>query len=145
MASGRKSRKRALWHPAFWGGWALVFLLWLFSFLPMGLKQRFGRWLGRLLSRKMRSRARVADANLAACMPDLDEATRRQLVEDAFVASARGVLESVHAWWRDMTPYCESASVQGTEHLEEAKRRGKGVLLIGGHYSIFDFALRQRR
>ncbi|HBF93199.1 MAG TPA: lipid A biosynthesis acyltransferase, partial [Marinobacter adhaerens] len=106
MASGRKSRKRALWHPAFWGAWALVFLLWLFSFLPMGLKQRFGRWLGRLLSRKMRSRARVADANLAACMPDLDEATRRQLVEDAFVASARGVLESVHAWWRDMTPYC---------------------------------------
>ena len=89
----------------------------------------------------MRSRARVADANLAACMPELDEATRSQLVEDAFVASARGVLESVHAWWRNMTPYCESASVYGVEHLEEAKRRGKGVLLIGGHYSIFDFAL----
>ncbi|ADP99374.1 lipid A biosynthesis lauroyl acyltransferase [Marinobacter adhaerens HP15] len=107
----------------------------------MGLKQRLGGWLGKRLSSKMRSRARVADANLAACMPELDQATRSQLVEDAFVASARGVLESVHAWWRDMTPYCESASVQGTEHLEEAKRRGKGVLLIGGHYSIFDFAL----
>ena len=97
MASRRKNRKRPLWHPAFWGAWILVFILWLLSFLPMGIKQSFGRWLGRLLSRRMRSRARVADANLAACMPELDEATRSQLVEDAFVASARGVLESVHA------------------------------------------------
>lgn len=141
MASRRKTAKRALWHPAFWGSWALVFVLWLLSFLPMSVKQRFGRWLGRLLSRKLKSRARVADANLAVCMPELDEADRRQLVEDAFVASTRGILESVHAWWRDMTPYCESASVHGTEHLEEARRRGQGVLLIGGHYSIFDFAL----
>ncbi|ROQ44717.1 KDO2-lipid IV(A) lauroyltransferase [Marinobacter sp. 3-2] len=141
MASGKRNRKRSLWHPSYWPAWTLVCLLWLLSFLPMGLKQRLGGWLGRLLSRKMQSRARVADANLAACMPELDAASRGQLVEDAFVASARGVLESVHAWWRDMTPYCESASVHGTEHLEEAKRRGKGVLLIGGHYSIFDFAL----
>ena len=141
MASGKRNRKHSLWHPSYWPAWALVCLLWLLSFLPMGLKQRFGGWLGKRLSSKMRSRARVADANLAACMPQLDQATRSQLVEDAFVASARGVLESVHAWWRDMTPYCESASVQGTEHLEEAKRRGKGVLLIGGDYSIFDFAL----
>ena len=141
MASRGKTAKRALWHPAFWGSWALVFVLWLLSFLPMSVKQRFGRWLGRLLSRKLKSRARVTDANLAVCMPELDEADRRQLVEDAFVASTRGILESVHAWWRDMTPYCESASVRGTEHLEEARRRGQGVLLIGGHYSIFDFAL----
>ena len=141
MASRSKTAKRSLWHPAFWGSWFLVFVLWLLSFLPMATKQRFGGWLGRLLARKLKSRARVADANLAACMPELDASARHQLVEDTFVASARGFLESTHAWWRDMAPYCKSASIHGLEHLEEAKRRGKGVLLIGGHYSIFDFAL----
>lgn len=141
MASRRKTAKRALWHPAYWGSWALVFVLWLLSFLPMSMKQSLGRWLGKLLARKLKSRARVADANLAVCMPELDQAERIRLVENAFVASTRGILESVHAWWRDMTPYCEGASVFGAEHLEEAKKRGKGVLLIGGHYSIFDFAL----
>ncbi|MCM0613765.1 lysophospholipid acyltransferase family protein [Marinobacter sediminum] len=141
MASRRKTAKRPLWHPAFWGSWILVFILWLLAFLPMGAKQRLGGSLGRLLARKLKSRARVADANLQACMPELDEAARKQLVEDTFVASARGFLESTHAWWRDMAPYCESASIHGLEHLEEAKKRGKGVLLIGGHYSIFDFAL----
>lgn len=141
MASRSKTAKRPLWHPAFWGSWFLVFVLWLLSLLPMASKQRLGGWLGRLLARKLKSRARVADANLAACMPELDKAARNQLAEDTFVASARGFLESTHAWWRDMKPYCESASILGLEHLEEAKQRGKGVLLIGGHYSIFDFAL----
>ncbi|AOY89518.1 lipid A biosynthesis acyltransferase [Marinobacter salinus] len=141
MASRRKTAKRPLWHPAFWGSWALVFVLWLLAYLPMGAKQRLGGSLGRLLARKLKSRARVADANLKACMPELDETARKQLVEDTFVASARGFLESTHAWWRDMAPYCERASIQGIEHLEKAKARGKGVLLIGGHYSIFDFAL----
>lgn len=141
MASRRKTAKRPLWHPALWGSWILVFILWLLAFLPMGAKQRLGGSLGRLLARKLKSRARVADANLQACMPELDDAARKQLVEDTFVASARGFLESTHAWWRDMAPYCESASIHGLEHLEEAKKRGKGVLLIGGHYSIFDFAL----
>ncbi|MBW7471635.1 lysophospholipid acyltransferase family protein [Marinobacter sp. F4218] len=141
MASRSKAARRPLWHPAFWGSWFLVFVLWLFSFLPMSAKQRFGKSLGRFLAHKLKSRARVADANLSACMPELDDVERGQLVEDTFVASARGFLESTHAWWRDMAPYCESASVLGIEHLEEAKQRGNGVLLIGGHYSIFDFAL----
>ncbi len=141
MASRGKKANCPLWHPSFWGSWSLVFVLWLLSFLPMAAKQRLGSWLGRLLAGKLKSRARVVDANLAACMPELSIDARAELLEDTFVASARGFLESTHAWWRNMAPYCASASVSGTEHLEEAKARGQGVLLIGGHYSIFDFAL----
>ncbi|MDO3721321.1 lysophospholipid acyltransferase family protein [Marinobacter sp. chi1] len=141
MASRRKNSKRPLWHPAFLGAWITVFILWLVSLLPMATKQRFGDWLGRKLARKLKSRARVVDANLKACLPELDDAARKRLVEDTFVASTRGMLESTHAWWRDVAPYCESEIVLGREHLEEAREQGRGVLLIGGHYSIFDFAL----
>ncbi len=90
---------------------------------------------------KLRSRARVDDTNIATCFPELDDAAREQLVQDNFVACTRGFLESVHAWWRDMSGYCEAAEVHGLEHLREAQARGRGVLLIGGHYSIFDVAL----
>ena len=89
----------------------------------------------------MKSRARVADRNLAICFPALDQEARNQLVQDNFVACSRGFLESTYAWWQDMSPYCEAAEVQGLENLIEARNKGKGVLLIGGHYSIFDFAL----
>lgn len=136
-----KKKNPNLWHPRFWLSWAIVFLLYLLSLLPMASKQRFGARLGRFLSRKLKSRARVADRNLEVCFPDLDEAARKLLVEDNFIACTRGFLESTHAWWRDMSPYYEMTDVQGVEHLRDAQEKGKGVLLIGGHYSIFDFAL----
>jgi KDO2-lipid IV(A) lauroyltransferase len=135
------NKKSPLWHPSFWSSWALVALLYLLAHLPMTAKQKLGKRLGRFLAVKLKSRARVANRNLALCFPDLDKNAREQLIEDNFIACTRGFLESTHAWWRDMSPYYETADVQGLEHLREAQRMGKGVLLIGGHYSIFDFAL----
>lgn len=136
-----KKKHPNLWHPRFWPSWTIVFLLYLLSLLPMASKQRLGARLGRFLSHKLKSRARVADRNLQICFPELDADARKQLVEDSFIACTRGFLESTHAWWRDVSPCYEMTDVQGQEHLRDAQDRGKGVLLIGGHYSIFDFAL----
>lgn len=141
MPRSSKKNRLPLWHYRFWPSWVLVFVLYSLSYLPMSSKQKLGRRLGILLSRKLKSRARVADRNLALCFPDLDADGRKKLVEANFIACSRGFLESTHAWWRDMSPCFKSVEVNGLEHLQEAQRRGKGVLLIGGHYSIFDFAL----
>jgi KDO2-lipid IV(A) lauroyltransferase len=116
-------------------------VLYLLSRLPMPAKQKLGKRLGLFLANKLKSRARVANRNLAICFPELNKGAREQLIQDNFVACSRGFLESTHAWWRSMSSYCETAEVLGLEHLREAQHRGKGVLLIGGHYSIFDFAL----
>lgn len=139
--SSKNNEAAQLWHPRLWPSWAIVFVLYMLSFLSMSSKQRLGGRLGRFLNRKLKSRARVADRNLEICLPELDEAARKKLVQDNFIACSRGFLESTHAWWRDVSPYYEAAEVEGLEHLREAQSRGKGVLLIGGHYSIFDFAL----
>ncbi|RBW49275.1 lysophospholipid acyltransferase family protein [Marinobacter sp. F3R11] len=141
MRKSSKKNKLPLWHPRLWPSWALVFTLYLLSFLPMSSKQKLGKTLGRFLNGKLKSRARVADRNLAICLPDLDKEAREKLVQDNFIACARGFLESTHAWWQDMSPYFENTEVQGLEYLAEARSKGRGVLLIGGHYSIFDFAL----
>jgi KDO2-lipid IV(A) lauroyltransferase len=134
-------RSRPLWHPALLPSWFLVAMLYLMAQLSMAAKQRWGAAIGRLLNRRLKSRARVAQTNIKVCMPELDAKARDELVESCFIACARGFLESTHAWWRDMTPYLNTTKIYGMEHLEEAKARGKGVLLIGGHYSILDFAL----
>ncbi|MGO1502399.1 MAG: lysophospholipid acyltransferase family protein [Marinobacter sp.] len=141
MPRSSKNNKLRLWHPRLWPSWLTVFVLYMLSFLPMSSKQRLGRRLGRFLNGKLKSRARVADRNIEICLPELDAQARKQLVQDNFIACTRGFLESTHAWWRDVAPYCEAADVHGLAHLKEAQKRGKGVLLIGGHYSIFDFAL----
>lgn len=141
MSRRKNHKSRPLWHPVYWTSWVMVFTLYLLSLLPMRTKQNFGAWLGQVLERKLKSRRKVADNNLRACFPEMDADSRNRLIQDNFVACIRGVLESLHAWSRDMSGYCEDAQVEGLEHLREAQERGKGVLLIGGHYSIFDFAL----
>ncbi len=140
--SKRKHRpSRPLWHPAFWPAWLGVFLLKQLSRLSMPAKQRWGKAIGQFLSRRWKSRHEVALTNIRACFPQYSEAEQQQLVEDCFVACVRGLLESTHAWWRDMTPFIETVEVHGLENLQEAKARGSGLLLIGAHYNIFDFAL----
>jgi Kdo2-lipid IVA lauroyltransferase/acyltransferase len=141
MSRKKSKTGRPLWHPVYWASWSLVFTLYLVSLLPMSTKQNFGAWLGQVLEGKLKSRRKVADTNLRVCFPEMDEASRSKLIEANFVACTRGVMESLHAWWRDMSGYCANAQVEGIEHLREAQEKGKGVLLIGGHYSIFDFAL----
>lgn len=141
MSRRKHNKTRPLWHPVYWTSWVMVFTLYLLSLLPMRTKQNFGAWLGQVLERKLKSRRKVAEKNLRACFPEMDADSRDRLIQDNFVACTRGVLESLHAWSQDMSGYCEEAQVEGLEHLREAQKRGKGVLLIGGHYSIFDFAL----
>ena len=141
MSGLPENKSSPLWHVRLWPSWVLVFTLYLLSFLPMTAMQKLGRRLGLILSTKLKSRARVADRNLAICFPELEQEARNQLVRDNFVACSRGFLESTHAWWQDMSPYYRTTEVQGLENLIEARSKGKGVLLIGGHYSIFDFAL----
>ncbi|MCH8499455.1 MAG: lysophospholipid acyltransferase family protein [Marinobacter sp.] len=130
-----------LYSPSRWGAWVAVAALYLLSLLPMRAKQRWGERIGNMLYRKLKSRAKVTRKNLQICLPELSEAQRDELARESFVACARGFLETTHAWWRDMTPYTESTIIHGLEHVREAQAQERGILLIGAHYSIFDFAL----
>jgi KDO2-lipid IV(A) lauroyltransferase len=136
-----KLKNKPVWHPLLWPTWIIVFILFSLSLLPMTTKQKLGVKIGRFAKAKMKSRTKVTRKNIEVCFPELSEEAREKLVEDAYIACARGFLESTHAWWRDVTPYVKTLKIKGEEHLKEAQARGKGIFLIGGHYSIFDFAL----
>lgn len=135
------NRTRSVWHPLLWPSWLLVMVLYGLSQLPMPAKQRLGARLGKLAKAGAPARSKVALQNIQACFPELNAQQQQQLVEDTYVASARGFLETIHAWWGDVTPYVDNLTVTGRAHLREAQSRGQGILLIGGHYSIYDFAL----
>lgn len=141
MSKRKQQSNRPLWHPAYWPSWAVVFLLFTLSKLPEPMKRRWGVGLGRWLSRRLTSRARVVDANLRACMPELTAAERATLVERSFVSCTLGFFESLQCWWGNTDSWQEDSLVEGLEHLEDALARNRGVLMIGGHYNILDLAL----
>lgn len=137
----KKNVNRPLWHPAIAPTWIVVFILFLLSRLSMPLKQSWGRALGRFCYRKMPKRTAVARKNLQLCFPEMSEEQRELTVEQTFIACAQGMLETTHAWWRDVQPHIDQLIVTGEEHFEAAKQRPGGMLLLGGHFSIFDLAL----
>ncbi|GAA3937430.1 lipid A biosynthesis acyltransferase [Litoribacillus peritrichatus] len=137
----KKHKFKPLWHPALIPSWMMVFVLYCISFLPMSWKQSLGTKLGRFGYKKLKGRVKVGNKNIAGCFPELSEGKQAQLVEDTFIACSKGFLETTHSWWQNVDPYVQNLKITGQEHLEEAKKRGNGVLLLGGHFSIFDIAL----
>lgn len=127
-------------HPRYWLTWLLLGLLYLVSLLPYRSKQSLGKWLGLRLYKLGGSRYRTARGNIRACFPELSEQAQEEMIRETFISNAIGYVESTIAWFGDFSPFLETLEVHGREHLEEAKRRGKGVLLVGGHFSIMDFA-----
>lgn len=128
-------------HPKYIPAWCAVAFTIAMSWLPMSIKQRWGAWFGRLIYRKMPSRTKVTRKNIELCFPDLATTEQEAIVQGSYVACTRGFFESAHAWWRNVDRYVDNVKINGLEHLNAAQINGKGILLIGGHYSIFDFAL----
>ena len=127
-------------HPKYLGTWLIIGLMFLISFLPYSSKQKLGAWLGMRLYKLGGSRYKTARGNIRACFPELSEEEQEELIKQTFISNAIGYVENTIGWWRPLEPYFDKLQVYGKEHLDEALNRGKGVLLVGGHFSIMDFA-----
>lgn len=128
-----------LLHPRYWAIWFLfVPLLVLAALLPWAVQQRLGRGLGWLLWRFIGQRRRDTETNIALCFPEKSEAERAGMVRDVFRNGGLSLFETANAWLRPVGYYDHRVTATGLEHLEAALARGKGVLLLGAHYSFVD-------
>jgi len=99
-----------------------------------------GRGLGRLLYRLISSRRRIAEINLRLCFPEMDKSTRNHLVKESFIAAATSVFEGTLSWWANDARIRRLYRIEGLEHLEAARTQGKGVILLGGHYTTLEIS-----
>lgn len=127
-------------HPKYWTTWIGLFFLYLISWLPYGAKQWLGTQLGILMYKQGGSRLQITRTNINACFPELDQQQREVIIKQSFIANMKGLVETTIAWWCNHQPIIDKLEVHGYEYLQEAEARGKGVLLVGGHFSIMDLA-----
>lgn len=125
-------------HPRWWPTWIAVSLMWCVSRLPIRVQWWLGKLAGLLALRLAGSRRHIAQVNIRLCFPELTAAQQSALVRNAFIANGIGLLELGIAWFRDPAKLTGITRVHGLEHFEEALAHGKGVLLLGGHYSTLD-------
>lgn len=97
-----------------------------------------GRVLGRLLHLFNRKRRHTTEVNIRLCFPELNKAEQAQLIRRIFENNGIGVFETAMAWWSPERLFNNRVHFKGREHLEAALAEGKGVLLLGAHFSTLD-------
>lgn len=98
-----------------------------------------GRMLGRLTFLLARERRYIAGINIKLCFPELDDDEQAALVKQSFRENAIGLIETATGWVRPPSHFRHQVKLVGTEYLDAALAEGRGVLLLGAHYSTLDF------
>jgi KDO2-lipid IV(A) lauroyltransferase len=125
--------------------WAIPPLVWIargVARLPQPILLGLGSALAVLLSPLLARRRRIASANLALCFPQLDAPARAALLRANQRATAQGALELLRAWYAPDAALDGMADIDGLDLLRDACTRGQGVLLLTGHFTHTELAVR---
>jgi KDO2-lipid IV(A) lauroyltransferase len=125
-------------HPRYWPTWLSIGLMRLIAWLPWCLKLAIGRLIGLLAWRFAKRRRHITETNIRLCFPERDEKAQARLVREAFIANGMGLVETATGWCRDPEHLRHRVTFKGQEHMVRAQAQGKGVLIIGVHFSTLD-------
>jgi KDO2-lipid IV(A) lauroyltransferase len=131
--------------PRYWGTWAAVGLLRLGVSLPYAWHLALGRALGRALYATQGRRRRIAERNLALCFPDGAPEARARLLHSSFESLGIAFFEVALAWWGSDRRVAALGQVHGLEHLDQGLERGRGAILLSGHFTTLELGARLLR
>ncbi|MEO6926146.1 MAG: LpxL/LpxP family Kdo(2)-lipid IV(A) lauroyl/palmitoleoyl acyltransferase [Rhodanobacter sp.] len=141
--TSRPDFTRALLAPRHWPAWLGVAVIWLLARLPQAMLMGVGRGIGALVRRIPSARRRIAAANITLCFPGLDAAEHDALVDANLRDIGLMLVEFALGWMAsDRRMASITTRIEGLEHLEQARARGKGVLLVAGHFSHLELCAR---
>ena len=107
---------------------------------PLPMAARLAQAYARMLDRGLPRLRRVADINLSFALPELDAAGRAQVVDGVFRSIGRVLLLFARFPSLNRANIGELIRCEGEEHVEEAFRRGRGVLFATAHMGNWELS-----
>ena len=108
------------------------------SQLPRSFIKVFGAALGELTWLVASPRRRVALANLQACFPQLSQRERTALARAHFRVFMTAFVECFFFWQASPARIRARCELLGLEHLEQAERSGRPVIVLAPHFVGLD-------
>jgi KDO2-lipid IV(A) lauroyltransferase len=134
-----------LYLPQHWPAWFAIFLLRLVALLPLHWLLAIGRGIGWCSYHLLQRRRRIAEVNIHLCFPELSPEAQQHLVRETMIASVIGMLETAWSWWASDETLRKVVDYEGLELFRAAQASGRGILLIGSHFTTLDLAGRLLR
>lgn len=95
-------------------------------------------FLGWVLFLVAKERRHIVEVNLRLCFPQWEGAERRAKAKEIFFNNALGLIETANGYYLDRDRLRSMLDVVGLEKLQAAVAKGRGVILIGAHFSHLD-------
>lgn len=130
----------SLLAPRHWLSWVGIGVIAAARLLPRGLRDAVAGLAGTFQYRNNPKRRGIVEQNLARCYPELDESQRSALARAHFRAYARVMADQARLWLdlRRRVPE-RDCRVEGLEHLEAERARGRSVILLKPHSVAVEF------
>jgi Kdo2-lipid IVA lauroyltransferase/acyltransferase len=133
----------ALLAPRHWPAWLGIVLIRFLVLLPPRVILALGAAFSAAIAPLLRMRRHVLVRNLEVCFPELDVHARALLQREANREMGRMLGEFALGWFASDRKLARlRVDIEGLEHLETARARGRGVLLVGGHFSHLELCAR---
>jgi len=125
-------RLRDFWQVRYWPGWMVYGMCRLSALLP----HRLAWWLGVLAGEVAFHvhRGTTIKLNLSMCFPELDDAARERLRRCYYRNAGRVFMALGFTWFGSARRYRRLCVIKGREHLDAARRDGRGVLFLVPHF-----------
>jgi KDO2-lipid IV(A) lauroyltransferase len=131
-----------LFLPRYWVTWVGLGVLRLIECLPFAAQRRVGSALGGLIRRLPLAYVRIARRNIELCMPALSPEDQADLLDRHCQSLGMALCETATTWWSADRRVNGLAEVQGLENLTAALAKGRGAIMIGGHFTTIEIATR---
>ncbi len=128
--------------PRYWATWLAIGLLRLIEPLPYAWQLLIGRTIGRIALVLPIAPVRIARRNIELCLPELTADSRKALLKRHFESLGIAVCETAMTWWSGDERVQSLAQIEGLDHLGRALARGRGAILVGGHFTTIEIGAR---
>jgi KDO2-lipid IV(A) lauroyltransferase len=132
----------AFLRPKYWATWMGLGALRGMELLPFAAQRRAAMAIGALIRHLPLAYVRIAERNIELCLPQHSAAERARLLDQHCQSLGMALCETATTWWSSDARVGRLAEVQGLEHLQAAFAKGRGAILIGGHFTTIEIATR---
>ncbi len=130
--------------PKYWGLWLGLGFFRLILLLPYPILLKIGKGLSQLfkMAKFGQYRTAIAKRNLELCFPHYSENEIAELVEKNTESVGMAIIETGMAWFWSDKRILKWSKFEGLEHLKQAEKEQKGILLVGVHFLTLELGAR---
>ena len=123
--------------PKYWGIWLVLMIFLPLIYLPLRVQFWLGRKLGEMAYLLIKTRVKDTLTNLTLAFAQKSDDEKIRIAKQVFVNQGIGIFETLNAWFRPNV-FKRTFSISGLQHLINAQKENKAVILLGGHFTTLD-------